>query len=53
MYKSQLKDHDYIEQSISLNRFRGATIGKEVKYAEAFLYLSADSYVALWNKIYD
>lgn len=53
IYQSQLKDHDYIEQAISLNRFRGGTFSKNVKYAEAFFKSSIDSYISLWEKIYD
>lgn len=50
IYESQLKDHDYIGQTLALNKFRGATCGFD--YAESFFRTSAEYYCYLWRQIY-
>ncbi|MDI6641872.1 MAG: PIG-L deacetylase family protein [Elusimicrobiota bacterium] len=47
MYKSQLKDHEYIDQSVSLNRFRGATFRKNSICRSIFLLNSRIIYITL------
>lgn len=50
IYKSQLKTHNYVQQALSLNKFRGSVY--DIGYAEAFFKASLEYYKFLWSKIY-
>ncbi|MCS7152165.1 MAG: PIG-L family deacetylase [Endomicrobia bacterium] len=50
IYKSQLITHNYVNQTLSLNSFRGKVY--DVDYAEAFFKTDVSYYLYLWRKIY-
>lgn len=46
VYRSQLKERDYVAAAISLNRYRGTSLAAG-KFAEAFLELAPDEYLKM------
>jgi LmbE family N-acetylglucosaminyl deacetylase len=43
-HKSQLKELDYLDAALGLNRYRAAMCQKDTLYAEAFIYCSSEEY---------
>ena len=46
-YQTQIKQVDYLNTTLSLNKYRSATNLRGRSYAEAFLYLSVKDYLSL------
>lgn len=51
MHRSQLASHDWLDASVSLNRYRAVTSGAGT-YAEAFMRYSMKEYYRIWEKVY-
>lgn len=50
-HASQLKELDYLDAALSLNRYRAAMYTKEIQYAEAFIYCSSSQYFELMMSV--
>ncbi len=50
-HESQLKELDYLDAALSLNRYRAAMYKKEIKFAEAFIYCTSVQYFELMMSV--
>jgi len=50
-HASQLKELDYLDAALSLNRYRAAMFRKEPRYAEAFIYCTSVQYFELMMSV--
>lgn len=50
-YPSQLAGHNWLEGTLSLNRYRGM-VSNAKSHGEAFFRMSPDKYIKLWDSLY-
>ena len=50
-HASQLKELDYLDAALSLNRYRAAMFRKDPRYAEAFIYCTSGQYFELMMSV--